>query len=85
MGLQPNIARKRNFALKQCAKCGASQTPDAFAPTKSIFTMMAPFQFVIVVLKIIWTSMTMTGNLWTSCANGQTFLLFPENGKDCQK
>lgn len=37
MGLQPNIARKRSFALKQCAKCGASQTPDAFAPTKSIF------------------------------------------------
>ena len=37
MGLQPQIARKRNFALKQCAKCGASQTPDAFAPTKSIF------------------------------------------------
>ena len=37
MGLQPNIARKRNFALKQCAKCGTPQTPDAFAPTKSIF------------------------------------------------
>lgn len=37
MGLQPNIARKRNFALKQCSKCGASQTSDAFAPTKSIF------------------------------------------------
>ena len=37
MGLQPNIARRRNFALKQCAKCGASQTSDAFAPTKSIF------------------------------------------------
>ena len=37
MGLQPNIARKRNFALKQCPKCGATQTPDAFAPTKSIF------------------------------------------------
>ena len=37
MGLQPNIARKRSFALKQCSKCGASQTPDAFAPTKSIF------------------------------------------------
>ena len=37
MGLQPNIARKRSFALKQCAKCNASQTPDAFAPTKSIF------------------------------------------------
>jgi hypothetical protein len=37
MGLQPNIARKRNFALKQCTKCGAAQTPDAFAPTKSIF------------------------------------------------
>ena len=37
MGLQPNIARKRHFALKQCNKCGASQTPDAFAPTKSIF------------------------------------------------
>ena len=37
MGLQPNIARKRSFALKQCAKCGASQTPDAFAPTKSVF------------------------------------------------
>ena len=37
MGLQPNIARKRNFALKQCNKCGAALTPDAFAPTKSIF------------------------------------------------
>lgn len=37
MGLQPNIARKRNFALKQCSKCGASQTSDAFAHTKSIF------------------------------------------------
>ena len=37
MGLAPNIARKRNFALKQCLKCGAAQTPDAFAPTKSIF------------------------------------------------
>lgn len=37
MGLAPNIARKRTFALKQCAKCGAAQTPDAFAPTKSIF------------------------------------------------
>ena len=37
MGLQPNIARKRNFALKQCNRCGAALTPDAFAPTKSIF------------------------------------------------
>ena len=37
MGLQPNIARKRTFALKQCNRCGAAQTPDAFAPTKSIF------------------------------------------------
>lgn len=37
MGLQPQIARRRSFALKQCNRCGASQTPDAFAPTKSIF------------------------------------------------
>ena len=37
MGLQPNIARKRNFALKQCNRCGGSFTSDAFAPTKSIF------------------------------------------------
>ena len=37
MGLSPNIARRRNFALKQCTKCGAAQTPDAFAPTKAIF------------------------------------------------
>ena len=37
MGLQPNIARKRGFALKQCNRCGAAQTSDAFAPTKSIF------------------------------------------------
>ena len=37
MGLQPQIARRRNFALKQCNRCGAAQTPDAFAPTKSIF------------------------------------------------
>ena len=37
MGLQPYIARRRNFALKQCNRCGGSFTPDAFAPTKSIF------------------------------------------------
>lgn len=37
MGLQPNIARRRNFALKQCNRCGGSYTSDAFAPTKSIF------------------------------------------------
>ena len=37
MGLQPNIARKRNFTLKECNRCGAAQTPDAFAPSKSIF------------------------------------------------
>lgn len=37
MGLQPNIARRRNFTLKQCNRCGGSFTSDAFAPTKSIF------------------------------------------------
>ena len=37
MGLQPNIARRRSFALKQCNRCGAAQTPESFAPTKSIF------------------------------------------------
>ena len=37
MGLQPNIARKRTFAIKQCNKCGGALSPDAFAPTKSIF------------------------------------------------
>lgn len=37
MGLQPNIARKRNFTLKQCNRCGGALSPDAFAPTKSIF------------------------------------------------
>lgn len=37
MGLQPNIARRRNFMLKQCNRCGGSFAPDAFAPTKSIF------------------------------------------------
>lgn len=37
MGLQPNIARRRNFALKQCNRCGGTLTSDAFAPTKSIF------------------------------------------------
>lgn len=37
MGLQPQIARRRNFTLKQCNRCGGSFTPDAFAPTKSIF------------------------------------------------
>ena len=37
MGLQPNIARRRSFALKQCNRCGGSFTSDAFAPTKSIF------------------------------------------------
>ena len=37
MGLQPNIARKRTFAIKQCNRCGGALSPDAFAPTKSIF------------------------------------------------
>lgn len=37
MGLQPNIARRRNFALKQCNRCGGTLSSDAFAPTKSIF------------------------------------------------
>lgn len=37
MGLQPNIARRRNFTLKQCNRCGGSFSTDAFAPTKSIF------------------------------------------------
>ena len=37
MGLQPNIVRRRNYTLKQCNRCGGSFTPDAFAPTKSIF------------------------------------------------
>lgn len=37
MGLQPNIARRRSFALKTCNRCGGSFTPESFAPTKSIF------------------------------------------------
>lgn len=37
MGLQPNIARRRNFSLKTCNRCGISQSSNAFAPTKSIF------------------------------------------------
>ena len=37
MGLQPNIARRRNFAIKQCNRCGNSFAPSNFAPTKSIF------------------------------------------------
>ena len=37
MGLQPDIARRRSFALKTCNRCSAPQTPESFAPTKSIF------------------------------------------------
>ena len=37
MGLQPDIARRRSFALKTCNRCHAPQTPESFAPTKSIF------------------------------------------------
>lgn len=37
MGLQPDIARRRSFALKTCSRCNAPQTPESFAPTKSIF------------------------------------------------
>ena len=37
MGLQPNIARRRNFAIKQCNRCGNSFAPSNFAMTKSIF------------------------------------------------
>lgn len=37
MGLQPDIARRRNFSFKTCNRCGQSFTKDEFAPTKSIF------------------------------------------------
>ena len=37
MGLQPNIARRRSFAIKQCNRCGNSFAPSNYAPTKSIF------------------------------------------------
>ena len=37
MGLQPDIARRRSFALKTCNRCQAPQTPESFALTKSIF------------------------------------------------
>lgn len=37
MGLQPNITRRRGFAIKQCNRCGHSFPPSNFAPTKSIF------------------------------------------------
>ena len=37
MGLQPNIARKRNFSVKTCSKCGQPLPPNQFASTKSFF------------------------------------------------
>ena len=37
MGLQPNIARKREFSFKTCSRCGQSFSASNFAPTKSIF------------------------------------------------
>lgn len=37
MGLQPNIARRRNFAIKSCNRCGGTFAPSNFAMTKSIF------------------------------------------------
>ena len=37
MGLQPNIARRRSFAIKTCNRCGGTFAPSDFAMTKSIF------------------------------------------------
>lgn len=37
MGLQPNIARKRNFQLKTCQHCHQSLTVSCFAPTANVF------------------------------------------------
>ena len=37
MGLQPNIARRRSFAIKTCNRCGGTFAPSNFAMTKSIF------------------------------------------------
>lgn len=37
MGLQPNIAKRRNFLLKTCSCCGNSLSPESYAPTSSIF------------------------------------------------
>lgn len=37
MGLQPNIKKKKGFALKSCCKCGQMFGEEGFAPTKSQF------------------------------------------------
>lgn len=37
MGLQPNIKKKKGFALKSCCKCGQMFGEEGFAPTKSLF------------------------------------------------
>ena len=37
MGLQPNIKRRKGFALKSCCKCGQMFGEEGFAPTKSLF------------------------------------------------
>jgi hypothetical protein len=37
MGLQPNIKKRKGFALKSCCKCGQMFGEEGFAPTKSFF------------------------------------------------
>ena len=37
MGLQPNVKRRKGFALKSCCKCGQMFGEEGFAPTKSQF------------------------------------------------
>lgn len=37
MGLQPDIKKKKSFALKTCSQCGQAFGNEGFAPTKSLF------------------------------------------------
>ena len=37
MGLQPNIKKKRGFALKPCCRCGQMFGEEGYAPTNSLF------------------------------------------------
>ena len=80
MGLQPNIARRRSFSLKQCNKCGGTFAPDAFAPTKSIFYADGALPICNSCIEDWLGAEDYDWALVNNCANGLIFHSCPKSG-----
>ena len=85
MGLQPNIARKRDFSFKTCSRCGQSFSASNFAPTNQFFIQMAYYLFAMIVPRPFWNRMSLVGLLLIRFVSMPTSPLFLRNGIDCMR